>query len=575
MKYRIPLVVVGFLILFLQGAQAKTYFIANNGSDSNYGTILSPYLSIAKAVGLATGGDTVYMRGGIYNILTPVTLSKSGLSTAKMQLWSYPGERAILDFTGTPSGKVGITLTGSYWHIKGLIIRLARDNGMRITGATAAYNTIEFCEFYENMDSGLQLDAGANNNRVVNCDSYYNADPTDYGDADGFAVKMAVGNYNYFYGCRAWNNVDDGWDGYLRGTNDVYTNIENCWTWKNGYFKNGTDAGANANGNGFKTGGSDDKTLMHNMVVKNCLAFENKSKGFDQNNNKGNITFYNCTGYNNVGNNYSVPSALNAGKYCVVTNCAELGAKINLGSFVTQTTNSWQSPFTSTVADFISTLSAETIAPRQADGSLPIISYMHLTSGSDFIDAGSDIGLPFNGSKPDLGAWETGNYNVITSSAGKGQVFLNPAGGIYQPGTMVTLTAVPLTGNHFVNWSGGAAGSQAITQITVNSDQLITANFSETTDVGLLSAQKMGEIKCVPSITSQYTTLLLSLPITGKATLSIYDLHGKLVSEPTLVTLTQGALSQIALDLSKYKQGVYIFTVTSPSNKWVCRVVKK
>ena len=73
---------------------------------------------------------------------------------------------------------------------------------------------------------------------------------------------MDVGNNNYFYGCRSWLNVDDGWDGYLRGTDDVSTVLENCWTWMNGYFLDGSDGGASANGNGFKVGGSDDKTLI-------------------------------------------------------------------------------------------------------------------------------------------------------------------------------------------------------------------------------------------------------------------------------------------------------------------------
>jgi hypothetical protein len=100
---------------------------------------------------------------------------------------------------------------------------------------------------------------------------------------------MDVGSSNSFYGCRSWLNVDDGWVGYLRGTDNVSTTLENCWTWQNGYFKDGTDAGANANGNGFKMGGSDDKLLKHNFTLKNCMAFDNKAKGFDQNNNKGSM----------------------------------------------------------------------------------------------------------------------------------------------------------------------------------------------------------------------------------------------------------------------------------------------
>jgi hypothetical protein len=123
-------------------------------------------------------------------------------------------------------------------------------------------NIIEFCAFYENYDSGLQLGSGASNNQIINCDSYYNAD-IGQGNADGFSPKLDVGTGNYFYGCRSWQNSDDGYDGYLRPANDVTTTYDSCWCFKNGYLKSG--GVSSGDGNGFKTGGSDDKTLMHNV----------------------------------------------------------------------------------------------------------------------------------------------------------------------------------------------------------------------------------------------------------------------------------------------------------------------
>ena len=38
--------------------------------------------------------------------------------------------------------------------------------------------------------------------------------------------------------------------------------------------------------------------------------------------------------------------------------------------------------------------------PRQPDGSLPLLNFMRLAAGSDLIDAGTNIGLPFNGTAP-------------------------------------------------------------------------------------------------------------------------------------------------------------------------------
>ncbi|HEX7584925.1 MAG TPA: right-handed parallel beta-helix repeat-containing protein [Prolixibacteraceae bacterium] len=396
-----------WVVLFsTQVAFAKDYFVSVSGNDSNNGlSIENSFKTIPKAISLVVSGDIIYVRGGTHPYSATISITKSGSASAIYSLLAYPGERPVLDFSTTSFGKRGISLSGSYWHIKGFDFVNAGDNGMIISGG--GNNTIEFCSFIANKDSGLQLSGGAHDNQIINCDSYYNADPTDYGDADGFACKMDVGSNNSFYGCRSWLNVDDGWDGYLRGTDNVSTTLENCWTWMNGYFKDETDAGANANGNGFKMGGSDDKLLQHNFTLKNCMSFDNKGKGFDQNNNKGSMILYNCSAYHNNGNNFSVSAPLTAGKILEIKNCLSADNKISLGSFAIQVTNSWLPPFTVSAADFASLDTTGVSGPRKPDGSLPDVPFLHLAKGSDLIDHGTDIGLPFKGILPDLGAFES------------------------------------------------------------------------------------------------------------------------------------------------------------------------
>lgn len=396
------------LCLVSADAYPQPWYVATTGSDAAAGTIMQPYKTIEKAVSMVQPGQTIYIRGGTYDLLNTITISKSGSSAALISMFAYPGEKPVLDFSGQPldGNNRGILHRGSHWHFRGISITGAGDNGMRVDGGNN--NIIENCAFYRNRDSGLQLDNGASDNTVRNCDSYFNADPPDYGDADGFAPKLTVGSGNYFYGCRAWRNCDDGWDGYMRGADDPSTVLENCWAFDNGYLEDGTDPGANANGNGFKMGGSDDKTLKHNFTLKKCLAFRNKSKGFDQNNNMGSMILYNCTGHSNTGDNYRITQTLATGKVLVVKNCAELGGKVQIGSFAEQARNSWLPPFVVTAADFISLDPSAAYGPRKADGSLPDISYMHLAAGSDLIDGGVNVSLPYAGPAPDLGCFETG-----------------------------------------------------------------------------------------------------------------------------------------------------------------------
>lgn len=380
---------------------AAEYFVDPNGSDIAAGTITAPFATITKAYGIVSAGDTIYVRGGTHTYTTTITISKSGTSSAYYYLLAYNNERPILNFSSMveDGSNRGIRLSGSYWYIKGIDIYGAGDNGMNISGS---YNKIEFCRFYENHDTGLQIGGGGAYNQIINCDSFYNAD-SSLENADGFAPKLDLGTGNYFYGCRAWQNLDDGYDGYLRGSDNVTTTYENCWAFKNGYLKTGVASGGD--GNGFKMGGSDDKTLRHNFILKNCMSFSNAVKGFDQNSNKGNMTLYNCSAFANGTYNYSITTALPSGSTATLTNCLYYSGSISLGSFVVQTTNSW-SGFTVTTADFVSIDPSALYGSRQSDGSLPKISFLRLARGSSLIDSGTDVGLPYHGSGPDIGAFE-------------------------------------------------------------------------------------------------------------------------------------------------------------------------
>jgi hypothetical protein len=396
------LLVLTLLVCVVQ-ARSGTYYVSTSGNDTtNTGTFDLPFKTIPRAILVAVAGDTIYVRGGVHSYGTTINISKQGTATQKFYLLAFPGERPVLDFSSMPFGSSnrGIKLSASYWYIKGFDIFKAGDNGMFVGGSN---NVIEFCSFSENSDTGLQLSSGASYNSVINCDSYYNVDPGQ-GNADGFSPKLDVGTGNYFYGCRSWQNSDDGFDGYLRPSNDITTTLENCWVFNNGYLKSGLPSVGN--GNGFKMGGSDSKTLEHNMILKHCLSFDNRVKGFDQNNNKGSMTLYNCTAYRN-GTNYSISQALDSGKTLTLVNCAALGSYGSLGSFAVQQTNSWLPPFAVTDTDFVSIDTTGVRGPRNSDGSLPDVPFMHLARGSALIDAGSDIGLSFNGSAPDLGCFES------------------------------------------------------------------------------------------------------------------------------------------------------------------------
>ena len=386
-----------------KGSVSKTKVI----TISSFGTPATGYnvtttAELITALTKVKPGENIILNGGTYIINTKIDITVSGTSDKPIKLMVKEGEsRPKLDFSSMPenASNQGIILTANYWHIKGIDVFKAGDNGMQVKGNN---NIIEFCTFSECSDTGLQIDNGASNNTILNCDSYFNAD-SSLENADGFACKLTAGTGNKFIGCRAWQNLDDGWDGYLRGTDNITTTYENCWAVKNGYLKNGTKG--LGDGNGFKTGGSDDKLLKHNAKYTNCIAAGNVEDGFDHNSNRGEVTIYNCSAYAN-GRNYSFSSTNPLAKLTIKNSNSLDAYGSTSATSVDITNNSWQNGIVVTANDFKSTDFTELLAPRKTDGSLPDVNFFHLTATSVLIDKGINIGLPFKGTAPDLGAFE-------------------------------------------------------------------------------------------------------------------------------------------------------------------------
>ena len=392
-----------FNCIFYFSSYATVYYVDPvNGKDINNGvSIESAFNSITKAISTFKAGDTTYLREGIYSLTTTISIlsSMDGTSENQYNLFAFPGDaRPVLDFSSmaVDGSNRGIYLRGDFWYVKGIDIKGAGDNGMNISGSN---NIIENCAFSENKDTGLQLSGGASNNKIINCDSYFNSDPGE-GNADGFAPKLDVGTGNYFYGCRAWQNSDDGWDGYMRvtvGADTCTTILENCWCFKNGYLENGQ--ASSGNGNGYKMGGSDQKNLRHNFILKNCIAFDNRVKGFDQNSNIGSMILLNCTAYRN-GSNYGMNNVLSSGDSMIIKNCISLASSVSILSTAIQEKNSWIAPLSVSNEDFINLDPATAYGQRKTDGSLPDIAFLHLAPTSNLIDKGIDVGIVFNGTAP-------------------------------------------------------------------------------------------------------------------------------------------------------------------------------
>lgn len=470
------------------------WHVAPNGDDRGEGTVRSPFRSIQHAVDCARAGDTVWVHAGHYRISEPIRIPPKPTSAARCCfLWAAGDGVVVIDgsemhHTTESEFKNGRCIyVGpwcNYWHFKGLTLCYAEDNGMKIEGS---YHIVEQCVFHDNNDTGLQIGMGmplreadvprdfpagepranpdyrfCRGNRVINCDAYHNIDRRRYdgtaddgGDADGFACKLYPGPDTEFYGCRAWENSDDNFDLYM-----VYhpVTIDRCWSCRAGYSPDGRPTG---NGCGFKLGGGGSSggarfprsTGAH--LIRNCIAFDNYSVGFDQNNAAEGMYLLHNTAWGNA-YNYRFPTPLQDGVICL-RNCVGFSARERNHEFqrpdadgrpvqLDAVSNSWTlldgchpcregernavgipQHTADYTAAFHSLSMSDFLAPRQTDGSLPNNGFARPKADSPLRERGERIEdfllrpfvvlrdcakriqpesltIPYTGCLPDLGA---------------------------------------------------------------------------------------------------------------------------------------------------------------------------
>lgn len=122
-----------------QPVQAGTnYYIASNGSDSNLGTIDSPFATITHAVrqSVRGAGDIINVRGGTYKLKQTIWIGdeRSGSANAHVIIRSYPGDttKAILDGSELPSKSGCISINGDYIDIEGFECRSSKNTGIEV-----------------------------------------------------------------------------------------------------------------------------------------------------------------------------------------------------------------------------------------------------------------------------------------------------------------------------------------------------------------------------------------------------------------------------------------------------------
>ncbi|MGH3054490.1 MAG: InlB B-repeat-containing protein, partial [Gaiellaceae bacterium] len=126
--------------------------------------------------------------------------------------------------------------------------------------------------------------------------------------------------------------------------------------------------------------------------------------------------------------------------------------------------------------------------------------------GSQFVNWSGDLtssanpaSLIIDGPKSVTATFALNQFTLNIAIVGSGSVTRSPNQASFASGTIVTLTAVPDAGYHFVGWSGDLSGSTNPVTITMSADKNLTATFAINTYTITLSAVGNGSVSKSPN----------------------------------------------------------------------------
>ncbi|MCF7804879.1 MAG: right-handed parallel beta-helix repeat-containing protein [Candidatus Marinimicrobia bacterium] len=154
-------------------------------------------------------------------------------------------------------------------------------------------------------------------------------------------------------------------------------------------------------------------------------------------------------------------------------------------------------------------------------------------------------------------------YLEITAENGAVVTAPTPIGLTYDPGTVVTLTAVPDSGYVFTGWSGDLSGETNPATITMDGDKSVEAVFDVEVGVDPENLPEQYSLEQnYPNPFNPGTQIKFALKESGFTNIAVYDLLGRQVA--TVVNKEmQAGYHNVYFDGSLLSSGVYFYKIQS------------
>ncbi|MFH1860256.1 MAG: right-handed parallel beta-helix repeat-containing protein, partial [bacterium] len=486
---------IGILLLIPVVSVAANYYVDNSVAVDGDGSIVRPWKNIQTGINKLTAGNTLNIRGDvfgegrIYPIVSPLDFSacQSGSSTAVITVQAYPGENVAIRNDGAGFLMNMKLWDGRYWTFKNILFDQngVSDDCIRIGSAEnnrkPSNITLSSCIIRNGQADGIDI-SWADNVLVEDCDIYnffrYGGDCHGIILMDG---KNNVFRNNEIYDCTGDciqiiagnaeqtlienNHLYTTLGGKSRNAIDIKSNLgtilrgNRCHGFHNALESNGVAVVIQGNvpsilveknmiydsEGGIRINSTDDGAPT-NVLIRNNLVYNITRAGWLHYgegiyiNGAKNVTIYNNTVYNT--NGYSIVCGIDkfVNNLVVKNNIFDKGYAATFTSNVTNMDMSHNGFF-----------SLDGGVPSQATSSVVGISAgfinpdnqfspdFHLIDSSPCINKGTDTGLPYAGSAPDLGAYESGTVSTPSIILGT-------------PTEGTSDVDISLNGNFSVNW---------------------------------------------------------------------------------------------------------------------------
>jgi len=161
------LVMIGSYVSFLNAA---SYYLSQNGSDLNSGSVNNPWLSLSTSANKLNPGDTLFVREGVY--IQRLITSRSGSAEMSIVITNYPNEKPVIDGDSTLAASWGsmVNISGKYLKLNGFEIRKGMGVGVSLGGS---YNVMSNCDINNHYERGVAVTG--NYNIVESCHVWFNA----------------------------------------------------------------------------------------------------------------------------------------------------------------------------------------------------------------------------------------------------------------------------------------------------------------------------------------------------------------------------------------------------------------